>query len=72
MAVAIALVALVKYYLAAGFAVAAVFLAFGIERVEPGARGSYAFRPLLVPGLCVLWPLVLWRWRVLERERIRS
>ena len=24
--------------------------------------GAYAFRPLLLPGLALLWPLVLWRW----------
>ena len=46
-----------------GVAVAAVFLAFGLDRVDPSARGSLAFRPLLVPGLVLLWPLVLGIWR---------
>ena len=34
----------------------------------PSARGAYAFRPLLVPGLILLWPLVLWRWWMLTRR----
>ena len=50
-----------------GIAVAAVFLLFGVDRVEPGARGSFMFRPLIAPGVVVLWPLVLWRWVALER-----
>ena len=50
-----------------GLAVAIAFLAFGIDRIDPNARGAYAFRPLLVPGIIVLWPLVVWRWFQLER-----
>lgn len=56
-------------YAALAAAVALAFLTFGIERVDPAARGAYAFRPLLLPGLVLLWPLVLWRWRRLERGR---
>ena len=52
-----------------GLAVAAVFLLYGIERVDAGARRSYAFRPLLIPGCIVLWPLVLVRWAMVERRR---
>ena len=37
--------------------------------MAPDARGAYVFRPLLVPGVVLLWPLVLWRWQVLERDR---
>lgn len=51
-----------------GLAVAAGFLLFGIDRVDPAARGAHAFRPLLVPGIVLLWPLVLVRWLVLERR----
>ncbi len=54
-----------------GLAVAVVFLGWGIDRVEENARGAYAFRPLLVPGIVLLWPLVLWRWAALERGRDR-
>ncbi|WP_422378105.1 hypothetical protein [Roseibium sp.] len=56
-----------RYYLMSGGVVAAAFLVIGIDRVEPSARGSYVFRPLLIPGICLIWPLVLYRWLKLER-----
>jgi hypothetical protein len=49
---------------AIGGAVALAFLLFGLERARPEARESLAFRPLIVPGLVLLWPLVIWRWAV--------
>ncbi|MCC6716492.1 MAG: hypothetical protein IT555_01280 [Acetobacteraceae bacterium] len=55
-------------YGVAGVVVAVAFLFLGLDRIDPAARGAYAFRPLLVPGLVLLWPLVLWRWRVLARS----
>jgi len=42
--------------------VAVLFLAFGLDRVDPAARGAYAFRPLLLPGATLLWPYVIRRW----------
>ncbi|WP_269585729.1 hypothetical protein [Roseibium sp. Sym1] len=57
-----------RYYLMAGGVVAVLFLAIGIDRVEPSSRGSYVFRPLLVPGICLIWPLVLYRWIRLEKH----
>jgi hypothetical protein len=45
-----------------------VFLLIGSDRVDPAARGTYAVLPLPVPGLVLLWPLVLWRWRALARR----
>ncbi len=48
-------------YGAIGAVVAAWFLLWRIEQIDPMARGAYAFRPLLVPGIVLLWPLVLWR-----------
>jgi hypothetical protein len=59
---------LAALYGAAGFGVGVAFLVFGLERCTPAARGAYAFRLLLLPGLMLLWPLVLWRWAVLARE----
>jgi hypothetical protein len=50
-------------YACCGAFAAAAFLAFGIDRIDPAARGGYAFRPLLVPGLILMWPLVLVKWR---------
>jgi hypothetical protein len=56
-----------QIYAALGAVVALLFLVFGIERVDPAARGAVTFRPLIVPGLVLLWPLVLWRWSLLTR-----
>ena len=53
-------------WLYGGGAVAVAFLLFGIDRVDANSRGAYIFRPLLVPGVVLLWPLVLWRWLALE------
>lgn len=50
-----------------GLATAAAFLLFGFDKIDPGAHDAYAVRPLLVPGLVLLWPLVLWRWISLSR-----
>ena len=52
-----------------GAAVAAVFLTIGIDRIDEDARGAYVFRPLLIPGVLLIWPLVLWRWWTLEAAR---
>ena len=51
-------------YAVTGIVAAVGFLLTGLDRIEPSARGSQAFRLLLLPGLVLLWPLVLWRWRV--------
>lgn len=61
------IVTVLEIYGMAGLAVAAVFLAWGIDRVEENARGAFVFRPLLIPGVALLWPLVVWRWVSLER-----
>ncbi|MEP5729506.1 MAG: hypothetical protein ABJL67_09020 [Sulfitobacter sp.] len=49
-----------------GVIVAAVFLTFGMDRIDEDAQGAYVFRPLLIPGILVIWPIVLWRWYVYE------
>lgn len=51
-----------------GAAVALAFLLWGIDKVDAAAHGAYAVRPLLVPGLVMLWPIVLWRWIALARS----
>lgn len=53
-----------------GAMTAAVFLTVGIERVDEDARGAYIFRPLLIPGVLLIWPLILWRWWQIESESI--
>ena len=69
MMLAEAIVSAAKVYAIVGGVVATAFLMYGIDRVDPSAHHAYAFRPLLAPGLVLLWPLVLWRWKALERRR---
>ena len=57
-----------KIWLTIGFVVSLWFVGWGIDRVDPSARGAYAFRPLLVPGVALLWPFVILRWRQLRRH----
>lgn len=52
-----------------GAVVAAIFLTIGMDRIDEDARGAYVFRPLLIPGVLVIWPLVLWRWYLYETGR---
>lgn len=54
-----------------GALVAAVFLTIGMDRIDADARGAYIFRPLLIPGVLVIWPLVLWRWYLYETNSER-
>jgi len=66
---AAAVVAAGRVWLEIGAVVALLFLTVGIERVDEDARGAYMFRPLLIPAVLLIWPLVLWRWAVLETGR---
>jgi hypothetical protein len=66
---AAAIVQVVTIYLAIGVVLGVAFLFVGIGRVDPAARGAFAFRPLLLPGLTLLWPFVAVRWWSLARER---
>jgi hypothetical protein len=52
-----------------GALVALVFLTIGLERIDDDAQGAYVFRPLLIPGILMIWPLVLWRWWQIESGR---
>jgi hypothetical protein len=50
-------------YAAAGIAVAAAFVAFGVTRVLPEpVPVSAGARILILPGAAALWPYVLVRW----------
>lgn len=55
-------------YGAIGAVVAAAFLLFALDRLDPLAHGAYAFRPLLIPGLVMLWPLVAVCWTFRTRR----
>lgn len=56
-----------QIYLGMGAVTALVFLGFGIDRIDDSARGVWVFRPFLIPGILLIWPLVLLRWLQLER-----
>lgn len=51
---------------------AVTWLAFafvGGPRAVPGVKGSsIAFRLMILPGVVLLWPVVVWRWTVWARE----
>ncbi len=50
-------------YAAVGLLVGMAFIMIGLDRLHPAAHGHWAFRPLLLPGLALLWPYILLRWR---------
>jgi hypothetical protein len=54
------LVAVVTLYLEVGALVALGFTLL-VGRLDQAARGAFTFRPLLLPGAAMLWPLVLVR-----------
>ena len=65
-------VAVLKSWLVLGGLFAVPFLVLGVVAVDPVAQGSkWTFRLVLVPGVVLLWPLLLWRWiaRGSPRER---
>ncbi|MDG1208268.1 MAG: hypothetical protein P8I56_18660 [Paracoccaceae bacterium] len=69
METATALVDFAEIYGWIGLSVAIPFLLFGMDRFDEDARGAYMYRPLLLPGVVLIWPLVLWRWVVVETGR---
>lgn len=71
MTIAEAILYYLQMWMIVGALIAVVFLTIGIDRLDEDAQGAYVFRPLLVPALLVIWPLILWRWFVLETGRDR-
>lgn len=63
------LVFICKAWLLTGLLIGLVFTLFVIDRIDSAARGSYVFRLLLLPGLALLWPIVVWRSARLLRAR---
>jgi hypothetical protein len=50
-------------YALLGFLFAAIFVSFGLQRLDSEARGSgIAFRLLILPGVAAFWPMLLRRW----------
>jgi hypothetical protein len=52
-----------------GIVFAIAFQAKGINKVDEGAHGSsWGFRVIIIPGLIVLWPLLLKKWMKAKKE----
>lgn len=66
METAASMIAFAEGWIWIGAAVAVLFLTIGIDRIDENARGAYVFRVLLLPAILLIWPLVLWRWAILE------
>ena len=50
-------------YLGLGLLFAIAFVLFGVQRIDPAARGgTWGFRLMIIPGAMALWPLMLRRW----------
>lgn len=50
-------------YLLAGTVFGLAFVAVGVARLDPAARGTSAgFRLLVLPGSVALWPLLAAKW----------
>lgn len=56
-------------YALVGAIFALAFVAFGVQRIDPEAKGSgVGFRLLIFPGSAAFWPLLLRRWIGGRRE----
>ena len=57
-AIAETIINIVRGYLFAGLVFSVPFLIFGIQRMDPAVRWhNILFRILILPGLCLFWPL---------------
>jgi hypothetical protein len=60
--IAALIVSMVQTYLILGLLFAASFVLFLANRIDPSAKGStWGFRVLVIPGVALLWPLLLIR-----------
>jgi len=58
-----AFVLALRLYVLLGVVFAAAFVARGVQRIDPGARGAgWTFGLAIFPGTVALWPLLLRRW----------
>ena len=56
-------------YFVIGCGTAIPFLLFGVDKVESSAQNSYVFRPILFPGVVLIWPIVIMRWNFLRNNK---
>ncbi len=63
MAFANLIVWLVAIYAIIGLLFGLPFVAWGVSRIDPSARGAgVGFRLMVLPGVMALWPLLARRW----------
>ena len=66
---AVAFVYTFYFYFAIGLLFAVVFVAKGVQQLDPNASGSgIGFRLLILPGSAAFWPLFLRRWIRKDRD----
>jgi len=58
-------------YTAIGAVIALAFVLVGVDRIDSAAQGAWLARLMWLPGLVLLWPVVVIRWIALERQRGR-
>lgn len=59
---AAAIVLAVTAYVGAGLVLALPLVVAGVTRLDPAARhATWGFRLIIVPGVVLLWPLLMWR-----------
>ena len=68
MVVAESIILIAQIYCVIGLVVALAFITIGLGRIELAARGAFLFRLQIIPGLILLWPIVIVRWVALERS----
>ncbi|QUS56481.1 hypothetical protein [Pseudovibrio brasiliensis] len=68
MVVAESIILIAQIYCVIGLIVALAFITIGLGRIELAARGAFLFRLQIIPGLILLWPIVIVRWVALERS----
>ncbi|MFS8179988.1 hypothetical protein ACMG4P_00360 [Pseudovibrio denitrificans] len=68
MIVAESIILIAQIYCVIGLIVALAFITIGLGRIELAARGAFLFRLQIIPGLILLWPIVIARWVALERS----
>ena len=70
MIVNIALI-IVEVYVLSGLVFAIGFLAKGLTMIDEGAHGSsIGFRIIIIPGVIVFWPFLLYKWRKAKKNGI--
>ena len=69
--IAVIIVWLVFIYLIAGAVFAIAFLLRGIYVVDETAKGgSIGFKLIITPGVIVLWPVLLFKWRQMRNTKM--